>query len=269
MKVPTPSYYMFIDESGDASLNHKGGDFILSTVIINKQDFEIIQGYMRLLKRKYFEDDYKVIHTTDLFERPYTKYRKLRKPNDITNQFIHRLHDILVTIPYSSCVYRVDKNRVRAKHGYIPAPGRKPKTLNIDLPYELAATQAILDFTQFLKRKKTMGEIVIESRLHRDSNFVSYFDNTRKAKFPGGAPNPAFNDVKNRIPSLFISNKDSINNGLEIADIVAYITYREIIGDPQKRMKLSMDNVHQLNAAIKNSAYKGASTPKLVHKIHV
>jgi hypothetical protein len=267
--MKTPSYYMFVDESGDASLNHRGQHFILSTVIINREDFEIIQGYMRLLKRKYFGDDFKVIHTTDLFERPYTKYRKLCRPKDVTNQFIHRLHDILTTIPYNSCVYHVDKDSVRAKYGYKPAPRRKSKTLNIDLPYELAATEAILDFTKFLKHRKSMGEIVIESRLHRDGNFVTYFDNARKAKFPGGIPNPAFNDVKNSIPSLFISNKDSINNGLEIADIVAYVTYRKMIKDPQKRMKLSMSNIHQLNAAIKNSAYKGASTPTLVHQVLV
>jgi hypothetical protein len=261
-----PSYFMFIDESGDASLNHSGQHFILATVIIKQQDFQIIEGYLRLLKRKFFDDDHKIIHATDLFERPYQKYRKLCRPRSVTGPFIQRLHDILETIPYNSCVYYVDKNKLRTHYGYKPAKGKKTGTINLDLPYELTATDAILDFTEFLKNKHSKGEIVIESRLHKDSNFVRYFDNTRKPTFPGGSPNPLFNDVRKSIPSLFISNKESGNSGLEIADMVAYITYRSLYGDPQKRMKLTVNNIQNLNAAIQKSAYKGTS-PKLVHKI--
>ena len=263
-----PSYYMFIDESGDASLNNKGKDFFLSTVIIERSDFEIIQGYMRLLKRSYFNDDHKIIHTTDLFERPYQKYRKLIAPKDRKNAFIHELHTILSTIPYHSCVYQVDKDKLRAKLKYIPAKGRKKAGINIDLPYEVASYDAIKDFTKFLAKQKSTGEIVIESRLHKDSNFVTYFDNLRKPNLPGGVPNPMFKDIHKSIPSLFISNKDSGNIGLEIADIVSYVTFREVVGDPQKKLKLSMSNVHVLNAAIKKSAHIG--TPSgLIHKIKV
>lgn len=264
-----PAYYMFIDESGDASLNHAGQHFILAAVIIKHEDLQIIEGYLRLLKRKFFADDHKILHATDLFERPYQKYRQLRRPRNVTGPFIQRLHDILDIIPYSSCVYYVDKNTLRAHHSYKPVKGKKSATLNLDLPYELAATSAILDFTNFLKSKHSKGEIVIESRLHKDSKFVEYFDNTRKSRFPGGNPNPRFNDVKDSIPSLLIFNKYSGNSGLEIADLVAYITYRKLYGDPQKRMKLTMQNVQNLNAAIQKSAYKGASLVHTITKFNV
>lgn len=260
-----PNYYMFIDESGDASLNNKGKDFFLSTVIIKQDDFEIIKGYMKLLKRRFFDDDYKILHATDLFERPYEKYRKLCVPKNSINAFIRELQSMLKTVPYHSAVYRVDKDALRKKLGYLPAKGRKSKTINLDLPYEMASMEAIFDFTKFLKSQKSTGEITIESRLHKDSNFVSYFDNTRKDKLPGGKPNPAFADVRKSIPSLFISNKDSGNSGLELVDLVSYITYRKTVGDPYNHMKIEKANVDVLYAAIVKSAYLGA--PNLVHNV--
>lgn len=262
-----PNYYLFIDESGDASLNNLGKDFLLTAVIIERGDFDIIQGYMRLLKRNFLQDDYKVIHTTDLFERPYQKYRRLYSGrNKRMNAFMHELRGVLDTIPFQSCVYHIDKNKLRSKLGYKPAKGRKSTSLNIDLPYEIAATQAIFDFTDFLKKKKSTGEIVIESRMHKDSKFVNYFDNARKASLPGGAPNMKYKDVLKSIPSLFILNKDAGNIGLEIADIVSYITYRTIVGDPWNRIKLSPGRITELFSVIKKSAHIG--TPcKLINKI--
>lgn len=265
-KKQSPSYYMFVDESGDASLNHKGQHFILSSVIISQDDFEIIQGYLRILKRKYFQDDFKVIHTTDLFERPYQKYRKLIKPRDDMGKFISRLQHTFSTIPFEPCSYHVDKDKLRAKHGYKPVKWKKPTSINIDLPYELTATRAILDFEKYLTSKKCMGEIVIESRLNKDSYFVRYFDNARKPTLPGGVANPRYKNVKDSIPSLFISNKDAGNVGLEIADIVAYATYRKIGGDPNNMMKLPMSFIDTLYSAIKISAKDGARK-KLVHTV--
>lgn len=262
-----PNYYLFIDESGDASLNNLGKDFFLGAVIIERSDYDIIQGYMRLLKRNFFVDDYKVLHATDLFERPYNSYRKLYSPSSRgVNAFIHELRGVLDTIPFHSCIYHVDKDTLRKKLGYKPAKGRKTLGINIDLPYELTSQQAIFDFTDFLKAKKSTGEIVIESRMHRDGNFVTYFDNTRKPNFRGGIPNPKYKDVLKSIPSLFILNKDAGNVGLEIVDLVSYITYRKIVGDPWNKVKLSPGHINELYPIIKKSAHIGAPA-SLVHKV--
>jgi hypothetical protein len=266
LKVKQPKYYMFIDESGESSLNHKGRYFILAAIIIDQQDFEFIQGYLRILKRKYFLDDFKVLHTTDLFERPYQKYRRLIKPRDNSNKFINRLQQILMTIPCHTCVYQVDKDQARTKYGYKPAKWRKSSVINVDLPYEVAATRAILDFEKFLTTRKATGEIVIESRLNKDRYFVEYFDNTRKPRFPGGIANPRHRHVMDSIPSLFISNKGAGNVGLELADVVAYVAYRRASGDSQQMMKLSMNHVNNLHSAIKISAHIGAPS-RLIHRV--
>jgi hypothetical protein len=257
---------MFVDESGDASLNHAGKDFYLAAVIIRQEDFKIIQGYLRLLKRKYLADDYYILHATDLFERPYMSYRRLLRPDDNVNKFINRLQQILMTIPFHSCIYHVDKDRQRTKHSYTPAKGKSRKGLNLDLPYELAATEAIIDFSKYLSKVKSTGEIVIESRLNKDSNFVGYFDNTRKPHFPGGISNPHFREVMNNIPSLFISNKDSGNVGLELADLAAYVTYRKFTGDPYAKMKLPKSLSDGLFYTIKKSAFRGTPS-QYIHRI--
>ena len=261
-------YYMFIDESGVAHLNNPAKDFVLSTVIISRDDFEIIEGYLRLLKRKFLNDDYKTIHTTDLFERPYNSYRKLFTPTNKVNAFIHELKTVLRMVPYKTCIYKVNKDKIRAKYSYKPAAGRKSKTLNLDIAYELASLEAIFDFTNLLTKEKCKGEIVIESRLHHDGKFVSYFDNARKASLPGGAANPLHAEVRERIPSLFIATKNSNNGGLELADIAAYISYRSIVGDPSKKLKVDEQRINELLGAIKISAYKGAPV-KLIHNVLV
>lgn len=263
------NYYMFIDESGVAHLNNPAKDFVLSAVIISKQDFQIIEGYMRLLKRKFLDDDYKTIHTTDLYERPYMSYRKLyaSRPNKV-NAFIHELKTVLRMVPYKTCIYKVNKHRICKKYGYKPAPGRKSTSINLDKAYELASLQAIFDFTRLLKKEKCKGEIVIESRLHHDGQFVSYFDNARKAKLPGSIPNPLHKDVRERIPSLFIATKNSNNGGLEIADIAAYISYRHIIGDPAKKLKVPLQRVDDLYGVIKKSAHIGTPST-LIHNVLV
>ncbi|HUC87720.1 MAG TPA: DUF3800 domain-containing protein [Candidatus Binatia bacterium] len=261
-------YYMFIDESGIAHLNNPAKDFVLSAVIINKDDFSIIEGYLKLLKRKFLYDDDKNLHATDLLERPYMSYRKLFVPHNNVNPFIHELKNVLRVVPYKTCIYHVDKQKICRKYGYKPAPGRKSSLLNLDKAYELAAHEAIKDFTELLVREKCMGEIVIESRLHNDGKFVSYFDDARKAIFPGGISNPLYSEVKNRIPSLFISSKNSNNGGLELADIAAHLSYRSIIGDPHNKIKVPITHVNELFAAIKMSAHKGTPV-KLIHKVLV
>lgn len=261
-------YYMFIDESGIAHLNNPAKDFVLSAVIINRQDFEIIEGYLRLLKRKFLNDDYKNIHATDLFERPYMSYRKLFTSGNKVNAFIHELKGVLRMVPYRSCIYRVNKNKIRAKYSYKPAPGRKSTKLNLDMAYELASLEAIFDFTKLLKTEKCKGEIVIESRLHHDGKFVSYFDNARKANLPGGASNPLHTEVKDRIPSLFIATKNSNSGGLELADIASYVCYRRIIGDPSNKLKVDFQRIDDLHGVIKKSAHKGTPA-KLIHNVKI
>ncbi len=248
-------YTLFIDESGVASLNHKGEVFVLSCILIKNDDIPIIQGYFKLLKREYFKNDCKTIHCTDLFERTYQAYRKLQVPVDRRNSFIARVVDTLKIVPFKSSIYYINKDRLRTKLRYKPYAGKKTTTFNFDLPYELLARQAILDFSLFLEKKKTTGEIIIESRQFNDQLFVGYFDNARKSKLKGNSTNPYAECARKRINSLSIANKNYSHTGLELADMGAYTMYRKKAGDSLHRMKLNIGFSNTINTVFKEKSY--------------
>lgn len=249
-------YMTFIDESGVANLNSSGSVFFLSSVVIDKKDFGIIEGYLRLLKREYLGDDFKNLHATDLFERPKKCYPEL---GNKTNAFIYQLSTILRLIPYKTRLFYVDKDRLRQQLQYSPAKGKKPKGVNTEIAYEIASKQAINDFTQMLIENNAHGEIIIESRLFNDSQFVTSFDEVRKRVTPGGTPQPLYSEVIQRVTSLHIANKHQLDGGLEIADLCAYIGYRHKQGDPKKKVAVTPALIDTLYAGIKNHAYKSVN----------
>ncbi|MBU1200563.1 DUF3800 domain-containing protein [Patescibacteria group bacterium] len=248
-------YLLFIDESGESNLNHKGRYFILSSILIAESDFQIIQGYMRLIKRKYLDDDLKNIHTTDLFERTYMKYRKLIKPTKRLLSFLDQLFMIVKNTPFSTGLYYVDKDQLRLTLKYVPAKNRKPHAIDLNLPYEMASLQAFFDFSDYLAKEKATGEIIVESRLHNDGDFVGYFDLARKKVLPGGVVNSRANTVKENINSLTISNKRVVNSGLELADMAGYSVYRKFNGDPFNKINTEIGQVLKFTTIFKKKSY--------------
>lgn len=247
-------YYMFVDESGIASLNKKTGMFMLGTIIIEKSDFTIVEGYLRLLKRKYFGNDFKALHANELFESTQKSYPELQGTK--MNSFFGDLAHFLTAVPYEARMYAVDKNRIINSLNYIPAPKRKVTGINIDMPYEIASVEAIKDFANYLKNKKQTGEIVIESRLFSDAKFVSYFDIARQEKKKGNIVDPNAKTTREYVTSLSISNKKQGNGGLEIADLCCYVEYRRLNGDPAKRLSVRMNKLEALSGVIKKHAYE-------------
>lgn len=241
---------MFIDESGISNLMSADTCFVLSTVIIDKDDFEIIQGYLRLLKRKFLLDDLKTLHATDLFERTYRCYRRLKKPRNVLNGFTVELSRILTNIPYHVGLYQVNKTRLKQNINFPIV-----RVDNLDLPYEKCSMEAIFDFTSFLKRNNADGEIVIESRMMHDSQFVGYFDKARTRQWAGGVTNHLANDVKDRINCLIIANKHYSSGGLEITDLCSYLTRRKEIGDPKRKLKINFKFLELLFSVIKKKVY--------------
>lgn len=248
-------YCMFVDESGESNLNHAGKYFILSTVIIKKSDFTIIQGYLRLLKRKYMGDDLKNIHMTDLCERIYQKYRKLLKPKNRVNSFFSQLIDVIKTIPFQVGLYYVNKNKIRKGLNY--TPGKKKKNLGVylNLPYEIASLQAFYDYSDFLNKNKSTGEIIAESRFQSDGEFIGYFDKARKKMLPKNIVNTKADNVKKLINSITISNKKVVDSGLELADIGAYCFYRKLNGDPEKKIKVPLHFISTIKNIFERKSY--------------
>ncbi len=262
-------YIAFIDETGIASLNDTQSQFLLSMVIIDKKDFEIIEGYLRLIKRRFLNDDFKTLHATDLFDNTARAYPELNTTRK-ANEFINQLGNVLNAIPFYARVYFVDKDAVRARLSYVPAKGKKTSSVDPELPYEAAAKAAINNFTEFLIEKDAAGEIVIESRLFNDSCFVNAFDSVRKRVAPGNVSQPLYGEIIKRINSLLIASKNRQDGGLELADLCAYATIRNRLGNSNSSTLVSYTKIQYLYTIIKNHAYKGAndSVKKLVYDVN-
>lgn len=245
--------YMFVDESGVASLNRKSDLFLLGIVIIDKVDFEIVEGYLRLLKRKYFKDDHVTLHANEIFEKN-DKYPSLSTAKKM-NSFLGDLAHFLTVVPYSVRFYSIDKPSMLKELNYTPAPKKKVKDISIDLPYERASIKAIHDFAMMLEEQNKTGEIVIESRLFSDAKFVSYFDSARQKLMKGNVINPKADITLKRVTSLSIANKMQINGGLEIADLCCYIQYRILNGDPDNRLAISITKLESLAGVIKKHTF--------------
>lgn len=245
---------MFIDESGTANLNFKSDLFVLSTVLINKKDYHIIEGMLGLVKRRHFHNDFKNLHANELFESPKTSYPELKTDKQL-NSFLGDLCHVLQYAPYLVRSYAVDKTRLYKVLNYTPAPKRKPKGINLDMPYELSSVQAIEDFTRYLIKELAQGEIIIESRLFSDTKFVSYFDSTRQYLKKGSVQAKLAKDTNQRVTSLVISNKQQKSAGLELADLVAYVVYRQKTGDPGRKVVLPPRHLATLHGIIKKHTY--------------
>lgn len=250
---------MFVDESGSSHLNHSGRFFILSTLIVSQEDFPILEGYLRLLKRDFLGDDFVNLHATDLYERTYMNYRKLLKPINRTHKFLDSLGSALSSMPYMTGLYFVDKNILRKSLSYTPGKKKNLPNADINLPYQLAACTAFADYASFLNDVKSHGEVIAESRFGNDGDFVGYFDLARRQNLPGGITNAYAKIVHSRINSIRISNKRLVDSGLELADLFAYVVYRHLEGDPNNRVTLSRERLSEIYNIAKSKTYLKAN----------
>ena len=234
MKLANKNIYLLcIDESGRPSLEEdKDRAFVLAAVVIKKSDFEIIQGYLRFIKRNYIGDDMRILHATDLMEKTYLHYRKLALDPSKFYTFLNEIQSFLRNAPYQTNLYWVNKEPLIRKVGYVKKRDRDQrlsyKKINPDLPFEMCVTEAIKDFAKLLESKNAQGEILIESRGSYDRNFIEYFNKIRESKLEGGAHNPYHKVIKERISSIVIANKKNINGALELADLCAFTAYHVV-----------------------------------------
>ena len=223
--------------------------------MVDSKDFSIVEGYLRLLKRNYFGYDMIGLHATDLFERTYMKYRRLVRPVKRANAFLDTLQITLKTIPISVGIYHVDKDEVRKQYNYKPAPRKNLPGVDMNIVYQKATLQAFYDFANYLEERNAYGEVIVESRFGRDGDFMGYFDLARKKNQPGNVINLFADIVHKRINSVKISNKKTVDSGLEVADLISYCTYRNFEGDPGNRVKLSSTRIQSIYNIAKQRTY--------------
>lgn len=232
-------FTMYIDESGIANLTDQTKYFILSGIIVeDKTDIEV-SAYFRHIKRRHSIDENLSLHAYDLFEN---ENHSLYLDNSKKSQaFTISIVELVENAPFKIYVYYVNKDVLRKKLG---APdgysfkGSKKHKEDKELAYEILARKLMFDFSKILKKEKAIGSIIAESRRGADHVLLKTYLDTQDAQIFVNYPRLASQAKlsKNNIHSICFAGKRSLRGGLELVDIVSYLTFREINNKfPSKR----------------------------------
>ena len=158
-------YLMYIDESGDTSpISQKGKRFLVLTgCIINEKDRVGIETSLRIIKKKFFQDEDVEIKSNFLrYANPDTQLYSPLKLNDREkyNNLESEMTIYLQKIPTELISIVIDK----------PAYWQQYPSQN---PHEIAYLYLLKKFQKFLKSKGSLGICIIDPREGRvDKTFI-------------------------------------------------------------------------------------------------
>jgi hypothetical protein len=169
MTVPHSDYLIFIDESGDHTLDFTNPQFpvfVLAACIIKKEEYiNKLTPKFTELKLKYFHDDSIIFHERELHKRDKA-FVILNNP-EILNGFMKDLNDLMATIDYTVISVVINKEKLKEKYA---------KPFHV---YYLALKFCMERIRYFLKEKKSYNfytHVVFESRgKEEDSQLLPIF----------------------------------------------------------------------------------------------
>lgn len=210
-------YYLFIDESGDPSLNSINLEFpvfILLGCIFEHNAYISINSKISELKKQFFDSENVILHSRDIrkCEGVFAKLFDL----DVKAQFYNALNTILEQEEYTVIAVAIKKQNFIDKYGKIS-----------DDPYELSLS--------FLLERALMHtdhsidnniHIKIESRGKREDSMLQKRYNRL---LDIGSSHIAPSRFKERFSKMEFVKKTDNDTGLQIADLCAYPVARHII----------------------------------------
>lgn len=231
-------YIMFIDESGTADLSYvnkrikrnqlvgpENAFLVISGCIISYDHFPQIRDSILELKNKYWPSGLYnarrvVLHGKDI--------RHKKKPfDDLTINYENFLDDLYVFLDNQDfTIITSVLNKAQYLKIYTDLQSNYPNKVFIYHPYKLSLCFVIERFQYFLQRKNKLGVIVCESRGNKEDHkllkdAIDIIDGTLQLS----------QRPKRRIKGVYFNPKFSVKHenkksyfGLEIADLVAYIT---------------------------------------------
>ncbi len=215
-------YYLFLDESGTASLKNVDPEFpvlALTGMLISAENYKVLIDKINSLKQKYFPGKAVVLHRRDM--RKYENGFEIFFDDDVKRKFYNDLNRILVEVDYELISSVVDKKN------YIDTYGRLS-----DDPYQIALT-SILERTllQVESLPQVFVHTYIEGRGKKEDRIVMQRYNTLLHR---GTPKI---DPK-RLLAHFDDNitlrvKTDYEVGIEIADLCAYPIARYVLNNDQ------------------------------------
>ncbi len=213
---------LFIDESGKASLADEPSDlFILTGIILDNPEIQTIEGFFNYIKLKFRLPLIQTFHSYDIFENPKTKL-----PNTSLVDLSRSISEFLSLIPTKIHLTWISKRRFRAALGIKSINDFKGSSERKDMkdyPYRVAASYIFAMFGKYLSKNNSVGQIIADSRKGGDHQLLKTLNLCKEKAVP--IKDEYHEAIKNRISAICFAEKGFLSGGLEIADIVSYVTF--------------------------------------------
>jgi len=216
-----------LDETGKASFSHPSKNFVLSGFILPEKLRLKLDGSIRRLKKKYFNDEEIVFHCRDML-RKKGPFASLRVDSIKELKFWSEFISILNAKFLSLAFVIADKNKAK-KIGWN------------DIAILRQSYRKMLE--EFTKKhlNKNNGKIVVESDPYQDRYLIEAHSRLQSIGIPSAGITGS--DYRNKITSLSLVNKSNLDVDVQMADslaIMADIVYKMKIGKKKKPTKVEV-----------------------------
>lgn len=212
----TQKYYLFLDESGDHSLDKIDPQypmFVLGGVLISAADYDRVDACWKQMKRELFGRDDIIIHTADL-TRNKNGFERM-KETAFRERVYTELNAVMAELPYMiiGCAVRKDEHLDRYGMSAID-------------PYHLSLN-VIVERAYFAVGKKGKLHIIAESR---DTTLDRMLDVVFLELKISGTHYISATELNALGIELHIRQKNKNISGLQMADMVVTPIGRKVLG---------------------------------------
>lgn len=214
---------LYIDESGKSSLKElENNPFVMTGLIIEDREISSIEGYFNYIKRKFNIEPDKPFHSYHFFEHPQDK---LSDPKLL--ELAKMLSDFIDLIPAKIKIIEIDKKEFKKALGIKSDDdfkGSKEKREIPDFPYRVMASTLFAWFGVYLKENKVIGQIIADSRRGADHHLLNTLNMCKQGNVPFTNKETSL-VINEKITAICFSEKHFLSGGLEITDLVSYVSY--------------------------------------------
>lgn len=238
-------YVLYVDESGISDLTDKMySNFLLTGLALDHEEDLEMSGYFNFLKRRYHLDQSRSFHAYHLFEdRSCDVYLSDAKAKRISES----LAEFINISPIRVCVHSLEKSRLKSFlniQSDDDFKGSEKQRRDKELPYELLSGHIFHWFADLTKYKNARGEIVAESRKSSDYTLLStYLRCKNPDAFTTNLIKKSCQKMNTVISSIRFESKIGIRPGLEVADLISYVSYLHLNRRLQKFRKRGLVRV--------------------------
>lgn len=213
---------LFIDESGKSSLAEKENEpFILTGVILKDIEIPAIEGFFNFIKRKFNIDPTRPFHSYHIYENPKTR---ISTPKALA--LSKSLAEYISLIPIDIQVVIISKSEFKNALGIKSNEDFKGDSKRKEIkqyPYRIMASYLFDWFGEKLEKDGSIGQIIADSRRGGDHQLLKTLHLCKESQ----AFNVKFSSeaIEKRINAICFAEKGFLSGGLEITDLVSYVTF--------------------------------------------